>query len=110
MAFNARLLTIFPPYDEYTPWIDDALWRRASMVGKLVVLQEKLVLYRIYLQNTSSDGMGRGKKRFRFLRQRWLDLFYAMQKRLVDMSLVKTLICGLLKETIVCFLQIIHLK
>lgn len=105
MAFSSQLLYKFPPFDLQTPWIDDALGRRALMLGEYMEIPDELVLYRIYDKNTSNDGLGTGKKLLSFIRQRWLDYFYALHAHYLNLASVFRIGWCLSLETLVCVLN-----
>ncbi|MBR1928311.1 MAG: glycosyltransferase [Paludibacteraceae bacterium] len=86
MGFRYELISNFPQFDNKTPWVDDALGRRALLLGEFMQVDDKLLLYRIWDKNTSSDGMGRGIKRLRFLQQDFKDIRYAYKNGIIQLS------------------------
>ena len=100
MAFRRELIKKFPLIHPQTPWVDDALGKRALLLGGYVFYPDKLVLYRIHESNTSFEGMGKGKKRLRFLIQNLRDINYAFRNNYIKFhdftkSMIYILLCML---------------
>lgn len=83
-TFSRELITAFPPLDENCPTEDTTMLLRAFMIGKVALLKDKLVKYRLHGSNISSPEGLKKMKLENIFEQNFRDIDFAKETGLIS--------------------------
>ena len=85
------LIEAFPPLNKDSPTEDTTMLLRAFMFGKVALIKEKLVHYRLHDNNLSSAESLRKMKLENIFRQNFLDKKFAKEHNYLDVKTIRRL-------------------